>query len=77
MDDIALALDAALDGDHARAENDAALAFVERRPDDRFAMPVSSSMVMNMTPLADPGPAISADNVEHVPPESAPCAIER
>ena len=33
MDDVALALDAALHGDHAGRENDATLAFIKRRPD--------------------------------------------
>jgi hypothetical protein len=39
MDHFALALDAALHGDHAGREDDARLAFVERLPDHQVGDP--------------------------------------
>ncbi|MBB4525485.1 hypothetical protein HA459_28295 (plasmid) [Rhizobium leguminosarum bv. trifolii] len=50
MDDLPFPLDPAIDRHHRRFENDPPAFFEECRP-----APVSSSMVMNMTPLADPG----------------------
>jgi len=55
MSDFALALDAALYGDHAHRQNDAALAFVTRRPDHQVRDAGLVRDRNNLTPLADPG----------------------
>ena len=56
MDDLALALDAPAHRHHAGGQDDAAVAARRRfGQTTRLAMPVSSSRVMNMTPLAEPG----------------------
>ncbi len=53
--DLAFPPNPPLYGDHGGTEDNASLAFVERRPDHQVATPLSSSMVMNITPLAAPG----------------------
>jgi hypothetical protein len=53
--DFAFPLHASLHGHHGRPEDDAALAVVKRRPDDEVGDAASSSIVMIMTPLTDPG----------------------
>jgi hypothetical protein len=80
MDDVPFPLDAALRGEHARREDNAALALIERRQITKLATPVSSSMVMNMTPFADPGfcrtstrPAV----VSHLPSRALMVAGDR
>ena len=50
MDDLALALDAAADGQHAGRKDHPALLLEHFGQTMRLAMPVSSSMVMNITP---------------------------
>ena len=55
VDDFALTLNATTDCDHAGGEDDAAIFFERLGPHDEIDDAVSSSKVMNMTPLAVPG----------------------
>lgn len=55
LDHLAFALNPSIDADHASAEHDPAIFFEILTPHDQIGDAGSSSIVMNITPLAEPG----------------------